>query len=355
MTFAIAAAGTGGHVFPGLAVGEALVASGTPREDVVFVGGTRLEATVYPEAGFSFLSVELLGLQRSLTVANLRIPIVVKRAVDRITAEFAERRVGAVLGLGGYVTVPTGLASRRLGIPFCVSEQNAHAGLANRLMSRIAARSFGSFPETEGMKSAEWMGNPVRASVLSPVTAREARSAYGLASDRPVLGVFGGSLGAGVLNDAVEANLDHWLAAGIQILHLVGARNTEIATRAVPGWTVVAFEDRMERFYAACDLVIARAGGAVAELTATATPSILVPGTFGSGGHQIANASALEAAGAAVVVSEGEIARLGALAPRLVTDDEALVAMAASARSLAKPRAAANIGAVLKELHVDNG
>jgi UDP-N-acetylglucosamine--N-acetylmuramyl-(pentapeptide) pyrophosphoryl-undecaprenol N-acetylglucosamine transferase len=354
MTFAIAAAGTGGHVFPGLAVGEALVASGTPREDVLFIGGKRLEASVYPEAGFPFLSVELMGLQRRMTAENLRIPLVVKRAVDRIASELEDRRTGVVLGLGGYVTVPTGLAARRLGVPLCVSEQNAHAGLANRLMSRLAVRSFGAFPETEGMRAAEWVGNPVRASVLTPVTPQEARSGYGLALDRPVLGVFGGSLGAGALNDAVEAHLDQWLAAGIQVLHLVGARNEELVARAVPGWTVVPFEDRMERFYAACDLVIARAGGAVAELTATATPSILVPGTFGSGGHQLANARALEAAGAGVVLAEGDIARLGGLASELVSDDEVLVSMAVAARSLAKPHAAANISAVLKELHVDN-
>lgn len=354
MTFAIAAAGTGGHVFPGLAVGEALVASGVPRDDVLFVGGSRLEASVYPEAGFPFLSVELMGLQRRMTTENLRIPLVVKRAVDRIAVEFADRRVGAVLGLGGYVTVPTGIAARRLGVPFCVSEQNAHAGLANRLMSRLAVRSFGAFPDTEGMRKAEWIGNPVRASILAPVKVEEARSGYGLALDQPVLGVFGGSLGAGVLNDAVEANLDRWLSAGIQVLHLVGARNIEITARAVPGWTIVPFEDRMERFYGASDLVVARAGGAVAELTATSTPAILVPGMFGSGGHQLANASALGAAGAAVVLPEGEIARLGDLAVDLVTDARALAAMARSARSLAKPHAAANISAVLKELHVSN-
>lgn len=353
MTYAIAAAGTGGHVFPGLAVGEALVADGVRRADVLYVGGTRLEASVYPDAGFPFLSVELMGLQRRFTTQNLRLPLVVKRAVDRIAREFDVRGVGAVLGLGGYVTVPTGLAARRLGIPFCVSEQNAHAGLANRLMSRLARRSFGAFPETVGMPGATWVGNPIRESILSSEPAPAARAYYGLDADSPVLGVFGGSLGANALNDAVEANVARWQGAGIQILHLVGARNAEIADRAdeTNGWKVVPFEDRMERFYAACDLVVARAGGAVAELTATGTPAVLVPGSFGSGGHQQANAEALERVGAAVVVTEDEIDRLGPLVIELLGDSARVAAIAEAARSFAKPQAAANISAAMRELH----
>jgi len=353
VTNAIAAAGTGGHVFPGLAVGEALVADGVDRADVLYVGGTRLEASVYPEAGFPFVSVELIGLQRRFTTQNLRIPIVVKRAVDRIAAEFEARSVGVALGLGGYVTVPTGLAARRLGIPFCVSEQNAHAGLANRLMSRLATRSFGSFPETAGMPAAAWVGNPIRQSVLSSEDAASARATYGLKPDASVLGVFGGSLGANVLNQAVQDDVARWRAAGIQVLHLVGTRNAEIAARAegTPGWVVVPFEDRMERFYAASDLVIARAGGAVAELTATGTPSVLVPGTFGSGGHQQANAEALERVGAAVIVSEEEIDRLGTLVIELLSDRAKVEEMAQSARSFSKPQAAANISAAMRELH----
>lgn len=353
MTYAIAAAGTGGHVFPGLAVGEALVRDGVDRADVLYVGGTRLESSVYPEAGFPFLAVELMGLQRRFTPENLKLPLVVKRAVDRIADEFEVRNVGVALGLGGYVTVPTGLAARRLGVPFCVSEQNAHAGLANRLMSRLAARAFGAFPETVGMPGAVWVGNPIRQSILSEVGAAEAKAAYGLEPDMAVVGVFGGSLGAKVLNDAVEQNMARWKGAGIQVLHLVGSRNAEIADRAgsVPGWKVVPFEDRMGRFYAACDLVVARAGGAVAELIATATPSVLVPGSFGSGGHQLANADALERVDAAIVVAEDAIDRLGPLVIELVGDRPRLERMANAARSFSKPRAAANISDAMREIH----
>ena len=354
MTYAIAAAGTGGHVFPGLAVGQALVAAGVARSDVLFVGGDRLEATVYPEAGFPFLAVELMGLSRSFTADNLKIPFVVKRAVDVMSDEFRKRSVGAVLGLGGYVTVPAGIAARRTGAVFCVSEQNAHPGLANRLMSRLAKRSFASFPHTPGLVNPEWVGNPIRPGLVDAPSAREARASYGLAEDGPVVGVFGGSLGARVLNDEVERSVAAWVAGGVRVIHLVGRRNREIADRAndIADWVVVPFEDDMGRFYAACDLVLARAGGAVAELTATATPAVLVPGGFGSSGHQAANAAALEHAGAAVVIEEASVDRIGSVVLDLAFDRERLESMERAAQSLAKPLAAANIAGVMQELHV---
>ena len=353
MSYAIAAAGTGGHVFPGLAVGEALVLSGVARSDVVYIGGSRLEAEVYPERGFPFVGVELAGLQRRLTVQNLRIPLVVGRAVSRIAAVLGEREVGALLGLGGYVTVPAGLAARRAGVPFAVAEQNAHAGLANRLMSRLAVGSFGSFPRTEGMPTATWVGNPVRASVLESVDRAVARAKYGLADAGLVVGAFGGSLGAAVINDAVEASVEALDQHSISVLHLVGERNKELVSRADAhrNWVVVPFEDRMQDFYAACDLVVARAGGAVAELLATGTPSVLVPGAFGSGGHQDANAKYLAESGAAVVLAQDRLGDLATTVVELMVDPARLEAMTAATGMLAKPDAAAIIAGELRSMH----
>ncbi len=353
MSYAIAAAGTGGHVFPGLAVGEALVHAGIDRSDVVFIGGSRLESEVYPANGFPFVGVELAGLQRRLTVENLRIPLVVGRAISSIATALRERAVGALLGLGGYVTVPAGLAARRTGIPFAVSEQNAHAGLANRLMSRLAAESFGSFPHTTGMPGATWVGNPVRASVLDRVDRSVARSKYGLADAGLVVGAFGGSLGAGAINEAIEASVEVLGEHSISVLHIVGERNRDLVSRADAhrNWVVVPFEDRMQDFYSACDLVVARSGGAVAELLATGTPSVLVPGAFGSGGHQDANARYLAEAGAAVVVAQERLDGLAATVVDLVEDAARLAGMAEAAGTLAKPDAAAIIAGELRSMH----
>jgi UDP-N-acetylglucosamine--N-acetylmuramyl-(pentapeptide) pyrophosphoryl-undecaprenol N-acetylglucosamine transferase len=356
MSFLIAAAGTGGHVFPGLAVGEALVDFGVPKEEVVFVGGDRMEAEVYPRAGFSFLQVEMRGLRRSASAKNLGLPRLVWRARDLIARAMGERRVQVALAMGGYVTVPTGLAARKGKVRLMVAEQNAGAGLANRIMSRWAVRSFASFPDTPGLSHAEWVGNPVRRafsefdrSVLRPA----ALDRYALTPDRPVLGVFGGSLGSGAVNEAVASLSEGWEGPPIQIVHIAGPSNVEaLLPRPVsPGttWLRLGFEDRMDLFYAVSDLVLGRAGGGIAELTATGTPSILVPGEFGAHGHQAANAAYLAGAGAAVVVSEGELGRLPEVVADILGDTTRRDAMAESSRLIGRPHAAQVIAHAMQE------
>jgi UDP-N-acetylglucosamine--N-acetylmuramyl-(pentapeptide) pyrophosphoryl-undecaprenol N-acetylglucosamine transferase len=357
MTYAIAAAGTGGHVFPGLAVAEALIASGIPTEDILFVGGSRLESRVYPEAGFPFLEVEIRGLQRRMTGANLTIPGLVVRASRRIRTEFRARGVRVVLGMGGYISVPAGFAARRCGAVLLIHEQNAEAGLANRMMSRLAKRSLGSFPKTARLPRAEWVGNPIRRHLtrFDRVGLRSAALArYGLDPDRPVVGVFGGSLGAGILNRAAEVLAATPDGGGFSILHLTGSDHLEsvaLASARFARWHTVGFEDRMDHFYAACDIVVARAGGAVAELTATATPAILVPGGFGSGEHQTANADALVAAGAAVVVAEDDIARLPLVVTELLSQRDRLHDMAIASSKLARPDAADAVADAMRQAH----
>lgn len=355
MTFVIAAAGTGGHVFPGLAVGEALVALGVAPRDVLFVGGDRVEATVYPDAGFPFLGLELRGLQRAVTTRNLGLPRLMWSARGHISAEIDRRQIRVALGMGGYVTIPLTLATRKTGIPLLVAEQNAGAGLANRIASRLAVRSFTSFPDTHGMERGEWVGNPVRQALAEFDRARalgEGLARHGLARTSPILGVFGGSLGAGALNSAARDLVMSWTGRPIQVIHLTGRGNivpvestSEIAT-----WHQVEFEDRMDLFYAVSDLVVARAGGGVAELTATATPSILVPGEFGSSGHQAANAEFLRAEGAALVLSQDRIGELPRIVEETIFDASQLDNMRIAAGKIAKPHAAMTIAGAMLEL-----
>ncbi|MGH8923211.1 MAG: UDP-N-acetylglucosamine--N-acetylmuramyl-(pentapeptide) pyrophosphoryl-undecaprenol N-acetylglucosamine transferase [Acidimicrobiia bacterium] len=355
MSYLIAAAGTGGHVFPGLAVGEALVELGVNQDQVLFVGGDRLEKEVYPSAGFPFLRTEIAGLRRELTPANLRLPLLFLRASAQIAGAMAERGVTMALGMGGYVTVPVAIAARRRKAPLFVAEQNASAGLASRFASRSAERVFGSFPVTDGLPSAEWTGNPIRAPIRHFDRDRlraEARSRYGLDERRQVVGVIGGSLGAGALNRVAEI-----LASATPqyaILNICGEGNvSEQQARAEVSpatWIVRGFEPRIELFYAAVDVVVARAGGAVAELTATATPSVLIPGGFGSGGHQEANAAFLAATGAALLLSEDKIAQ----SPELVSEMLSPLRharMTEATRTLARPNAAADIATAMQMVH----
>jgi UDP-N-acetylglucosamine--N-acetylmuramyl-(pentapeptide) pyrophosphoryl-undecaprenol N-acetylglucosamine transferase len=354
MTFLIAAAGTGGHVFPGLAVGEALLAQGTPKGSILYVGGDRLEKSVYPESGFPFLQVEVRGLQRSMTMRNLSLPRVVWRARAAIVAAIEEREVKVVLGMGGYVTIPAALAAKSSGSALLVAEQNAGGGLANRVASRWAARTFTSFPDTEGLERGEWVGNPVRGALSSmsrEETKPEALSHYGLDPRYPVLGAVGGSLGAGVINGAVRDLVENWERSRIQVLHLTGEGGATLEQRASDSvlWVQRSFEKRMELFYAACDLVVARAGGGVAELTATSTPSILIPGEFGSSGHQAANAAFLNEAGAATVLTQDRLHLLPGLVAEILLSPDRLEAMRIGARSISKPDAAITIAGAMQE------
>jgi UDP-N-acetylglucosamine--N-acetylmuramyl-(pentapeptide) pyrophosphoryl-undecaprenol N-acetylglucosamine transferase len=354
MTFVIAAAGTGGHVFPGLAVGEALSDRGVPRESILYVGGDRIEAEIYPAAGFPFLQIEIRGLQRSMTARNLSLPRLVWRGRDAISGVIDERKVRVVLGMGGYVTIPAALAANRSGTTLFLAEQNAGVGLANRVASRWATRVFTSFPDTRGLENGEWVGNPVRRALAAFDRAKlreEALGHFGLDGARPLLGVVGGSLGAGVLNDAAASLVRAWSGAPIQVLHLTGNASSDEDIEQVRdvSWARRRFEERIELFYAACDLVVARAGGGVAELTATGTPSILVPGDFGSSGHQTANAAFLGENGAAVVLPQERIAELPALVSDLLSSASRLEEMRRNALRIAKPGAATTIAAAMQE------
>ena len=351
MSFLIGAAGTGGHVFPGLAVAEGLEELGASRDEILFVGGDRLEKDVYPSHGYPFLQLELRGLKREVTLENFRIPGSVLTATRRIAQTMDERGVRCALGMGGYVTVSAALAARRASVPFFNAEQNAEAGLANRVTSRIAVESFVSFPETGGLPGGLWVGNPVRKQFWEFDRNRlrpQARLRYGVPDGLSVVGIFGGSLGAGVLNQVAAEIASK--SKSTYLVHLTGQqRYDDSAAAASSNWHPIEFEDRMDLFFAACDLVVARAGGAVAEITATATPALLVPGEFGSGGHQQGNARFLEQAGAAVVVKESDRGAIAGLVSSMLSDGARLEAMAQRSHDIAKPDAARTIATKMME------
>ena len=356
MTFLISAAGTGGHVYPGLAVGEALVAKGVDRDDVQYVGGERLEARVYPDAGFPFFQTEFRGLKREFTWDTVTLPAVVFRARAKIVSLLEERGTKVVLGMGGYVTLPTAMAAAKRGVALMLAEQNAEAGLANRVAARWASRQFVSFPDTKGLPAGEWVGNPVRREFAVFERSRlrpEARGRYGLTEDGPVLGVFGGSLGALAINEAVRELATTWSGSPLQIVHLTGDSHVDTYTAETPAaavtWMRLGFEDRMDLFFAGVDLVVARAGGGVAEVTATATPAILMPGEFGSAGHQHSNARFLEQAGAAAIVDQADVDGLRRAVEARLFDEPTLTAMRESAGRIAKPDAADDIADAMIE------
>lgn len=356
MTYAFAAAGTGGHVFPALAVAEALVADGVPRGEIVFFGGDRMESKTVPEHGFDFVEVELRGLKRSFAPSNLGIPRVVGKARRTMADEMKRRGTKVCIVFGGYVSVPAAMAAAKVGAHLFIQEQNAKPGLANRYVARGAERVFVGFAAArDQLRHAELTGNPLR-----PVFSRfdrselraEALERYDIPPNLPVIGVLGGSLGAKVLNEvtaalAMAVDPDHFA-----IVHLTGRTHhkaiEQMAKKSALLWRAVAFEDRMELFYAASDLVLSRAGAmTINELAATGTPAVVVP--LGLGTNQSANVLELEAAGGLVQVAQAQIDQVPIVIDQLIVDKARREAMATVMASHGRPAAARVIADALQE------
>ena len=344
----IAGGGTAGHVVPGLAVARALVARGHPAVSIHWVGGRRwTEGDVVRAAGFEATLLPGRGIQRRLTADNVAAVWGLSQAGARALALVRARRPAVVLAMGGYASVTCALAAATLRVPLVVAEQNAVPGAANRLVGRFAKACAIPFPGTP-LPRAVVTGNPVRAEILavdrSPAGRAAARAALGLPEDRTVIAVFGGSLGALRLNNAVLGAFAAWGSRGdLAVRHVVGERDWSLVTgeaRELDGlfWQPVRYDDQRELSLAAADLAVSRAGGnTVAELAAVGLPSILVPLPGAPGDHQTANARHLAGAGAAVLVADRELS-----AARLVREVEGLLGDAGRLRSMAD--AASRVG-----------
>ncbi|MCU4183686.1 undecaprenyldiphospho-muramoylpentapeptide beta-N-acetylglucosaminyltransferase [Acidiferrimicrobium sp. IK] len=361
----IAGGGTGGHVLPAIAIGQALVARGHPAESIHYVGSSRgMERRMVPAAGFSLTLLPGRGVARRLTPANIGAIAGLLAAVVMAVVLVGRRRPAVVVTVGGYASVACVVAAAVWRVPLVVAEQNAVPGLANRMAARVARAAAVSFPGT-ALPRAEVTGNPVRREMLavdrSPAGRAQARAELGVDPDAVMVAVAGGSLGARRINDAVVALAADWAGrSGWAVRHVVGERDWEQmqaeAPEPVPGglrYEQVRFEDRMEVVYAATDIAVHRAGAStVAELTVAGVPAVLVPLPGAPGDHQTANARRLADAGAAVVVPDAELdaGRLEAELDRLAADRSALAAMAAAASTLGRPGAADAV-AQLAERH----
>lgn len=335
----IAAGGTVGHVAPALAVAEALRARGAA---VTFAGSPdRVEAQLVPERGYEFDAFAVSGLPRRAgpgLVRSLGRAAAAPAACIRI---LERRRPDVVLGAGGYVAGPMVLAAWLRRIPAALTEADAHLGLANRLAAPFARRVFLALPVGRGGEKYRAVGRPIPAA-SRPVPRQEARARLELPANGHVVLVFGGSLGARLLN---ELAVDAWGKAGPPVLHLCGERDYDALQPRVqrPYYRLLPFLDEIGLAYGAADIAVARAGGSVWELAAAGLPAVLVPGEFATGGHQEKNARWFERAGGAVVVPEAEAARVPETVAALLADDPRRAAMAAAMRAAAKPDAAEEI------------
>jgi UDP-N-acetylglucosamine--N-acetylmuramyl-(pentapeptide) pyrophosphoryl-undecaprenol N-acetylglucosamine transferase len=338
----IAAGGTAGHVVPALAVAGALRAEGA---EVVFVGGQRAEAELVPAAGYPFERIRVEGISRTNPLKAAR---AVAKAVGALGAAdriVRRHRPHAVLGGGGYVAGPVGLAAVLRRIPLVLTEADSHLGFTNRRLAPFARRVCLAFP----MPGRDGLRYLVTGRPVPPVVELDrasARGHFGIGSDDTCVLVFGGSLGARSINLAA---VDAFADAPYRVLHVAGARDFGDLSAPGPHYVLREYVKPFGQALVAADLAVARSGGSVFELAQYGLPAILIPFPHAAADHQTANARWMEQGGAAVVLPDQELTaeRLRREVDALLADQPRRRTMAEAARQLARPDAAQ---AVAREL-----
>ena len=341
MRVTVMAGGTGGHVYPALAVARKLREADA---EVRWLGARRgMEARIVPEAGFPVDWIRIGGVRGKGVWTWLSAPLRILWACGQAAGALLKYRPHVVLGMGGFVAGPGGVMAWLLRIPLVIHEQNSVAGLTNRILARFARAVLEAFPGSFGTSvAAVHTGNPVREDILAVSSEQNRRR-----GDRPRLLVVGGSLGARILNETVPAALARLAEADRpRVLHQAGKTTLDLARRAYRDHRVdaqvVEFIEDMAMALARADLVICRAGAlTVSELAAVGVAGVLVPFPHAVDDHQTGNARYLAEAGAAVLLPQPELTapRLATLIQELMADPETLRRMAARAREKAMPEA----------------
>ena len=345
----ISGGGTGGHIFPAIAIANALKRRDAGI-DILFVGAQgRMEMEKIPKAGYQIVGLPIAGLQRKLDLKNLMLPFKVINSVMKARAIVKQFRPDVAVGVGGYASAPLLFTASWMKVPCLIQEQNSYAGITNKQLGKRAKKICVAYDGMEKFFPADKIvltGNPVRHDIIHTESKREEGLKYfGLKGDRKILLVIGGSLGARTINDAIRANLDELSRSGIEVLWQTGNNYFDANSVAANDFheriKVRAFIDRMDLAYAVADVVISRAGAlSIAELCVTGKPGILVPSPNVAEDHQTKNALALVNKNAAIMVKDQEANEKMVLeALNLLQDGQMQQQLRNNIAALAKPRA----------------
>lgn len=363
MRVLVSGGGTAGHVYPALAV--AALVEADDADSVAFVGAPdSLEMRLAGEAGIPFFAVKASGWDRARPLTLVTAIATAIASVFRCRALLRSQRADAVIGFGGYVSVPLALAAVTSGVPLVLHEQNSVPGLANRVLSRWAKAVCTTYEQSRAHLArgdrARLTGNPVREQVTH-ADAAAGRLRHGVGPDDMLLLVFGGSRGARHLNSAIVSLYPRLSAIhGLKVIHIAGPAEADSVRSALAGvaggesavWTVLEYANDMGDLLAASDLCVCRAGATtLAELAAVGRPAVLVPYPYATDDHQSHNAVPFVEAGAARVVTDADLDRpvFESTLTELLEDPALRVKMAAAALSLGRPDAAAAVVAVVRE------
>lgn len=315
----ISGGGTGGHIFPAIAIANALKRI-DPATEILFVGAKgKMEMEKVPAAGYRIEGLDIRGFQRKSVIKNLLLPFRILKSLLRAREVIREFKPDAAVGVGGYASGPLLMAAGRMNIPYLIQEQNSYAGITNKRLGEKAERICVAFDGMEKFFPANKVmltGNPIRKESANIEGKREeAMAAFGLTATKKTILVTGGSLGAGTLNQSMLAGLYKFLSEDIQLIWQTGKYYyqqvmDEVGDKPYPTVRITEFLNRMDLAYAAADLIIARAGaGTIAELCVVKKPVILVPSPNVTEDHQTKNALSLVNHGAAVLVPDNRAER----------------------------------------------
>lgn len=339
----ISGGGTGGHIFPAIAIANAIKKK-RPNAKILFVGAEgRMEMEKVPEAGYEIIGLPIMGIQRSFSFKNLKFPFKLMKSMRKAKKIVKDFKPQVAVGVGGYASGPLLRAASKAGVPTLIQEQNSYAGLTNKMLGKKAAKICVAYEGMDKFFPADKIiltGNPVRSEVVKLEGKRDRGiEHFKLDPDKKTLLVVGGSLGAWSVNEGVKKALDEWGEQGIQVIWQCGKTYLELAETAAEGkdWTKVhEFIKRMDLAYAVADLVVSRAGAlAVSELCLVKRPSIFVPLPTAAEDHQSKNAKALTERNAAYLLLDTEVKeKLGSMITKLINSEEELAKTVANIKPL---------------------
>ncbi|QHV98328.1 undecaprenyldiphospho-muramoylpentapeptide beta-N-acetylglucosaminyltransferase [Spirosoma endbachense] len=354
MRIIISGGGTGGHIYPAIAIANELKAI-DPATEILFVGAEgKMEMEKVPRAGYKIVGLPVVGIKRELTLANLAFPFKLGQSFLRAQQIVRDFRPDAAVGVGGYASGPLLLVASMKGIPTLIQEQNSYAGLTNKALARWAKRICVAYPGMDAFFPADKIkltGNPVRSDIQSADQQTDAgRILFSLESTRPTLLVIGGSQGARTLNESLEAGLQRFVDAGVQVVWQTGPAfieraRTAIAATGSPLIKAYDFIYEMDKAYAVADAVVSRAGAlSVSELCLVGRPAILVPLPTAAEDHQTKNAMSLVEQNAALLVNDRTAREeLITAALNLLNNPVQRQQLSTEIKTLAKPNAARDI------------
>lgn len=357
----ISGGGTGGHIYPAIAIANSWMES-HPESEILFVGALgRMEMQKVPEAGYKILGLPVAGLQRSLTLDNLSFPIKLLKSLRQAAKIIKDFKPDAVVGVGGYASGPVLFAAQRKGIPTLVQEQNSYAGLTNKLLSKKANTICVAYPEMDKFFPQDkivYTGNPVRKDILELEGKREmALTHFGLSEGRKTVLILGGSLGAKTLNQAVLKDMNTLEGEGYQLLWQCGKFYFKDMLQIMEDSSLKhihlrEFIREMDLAYAAADIVVSRAGAlSVSELSLVGKPVIFIPSPNVAEDHQTKNAMAYVSKDAALILRDEEaIGQLKNKLNDLTSDPDQGKRLGENIKELGKPDAAISIRKEIEKL-----